>query len=206
MKYLIAINNIFFFNMHLNIYKFELSMKKNIFCIVFAFVLFSLQSNAQSDSTFVREIETDTVKQLSNVNVFRDPRLEVLDERPALMAKADLLEKRKEELGVNNIKNYAPIVKGKKVVTGSIVTKDGYRIVIYSGTNRTEAMNIKNQFMRQFPSTRSYFSYISPSYKIRVGDFADKKEAYAFMKKISSSFPTSFIVPDIVTIKNINVR
>ena len=41
---------------------------------------------------------------------------------------------------------------------------------------------------------------------IKLGNFEKREEASAFMKKVNKAFPTSFIVPDIVTIKNINVN
>jgi hypothetical protein len=66
-------------------------------------------------------------------------------------------------------------------------------------------MESKNAFSKAYPAVRSYMSYNVPSYKIKVGDFDNKKEATSFLRRVSSSFPASFIVPDIVTIKNISV-
>ncbi|QLH44893.1 MAG: SPOR domain-containing protein [Bacteroidota bacterium] len=60
-------------------------------------------------------------------------------------------------------------------------------------------------FSRAFPSVASYLSYNVPSYKIKVGNFEDRKEASAFLRKVNKAFPAAFIVPDVVTIKNINV-
>lgn len=52
---------------------------------------------------------------------------------------------------------------------------------------------------------RSYMSYNVPSYKIKVGDFENKNEATDFLRRVTAMFPSSFIVPDIITVKNINV-
>jgi hypothetical protein len=60
-------------------------------------------------------------------------------------------------------------------------------------------------FTRAFPNVPSFVSYNVPSYKIKVGNFESRNDASVFMRKVSKVFPTSFIVPDIVTIKNINV-
>lgn len=136
-----------------------------------------------------------------NVSIFKDARLDLLDKRPALMAKAEEEKKEKE------IPLYKPIVSsdGKKKVTGSIYTAKGFRIIIYNGPDRTQALAAKNNFSRAFPGVASYLSYNVPSYKIKVGNFEDKKDASSFLRKVNKAFPAAFIVPDVVTVKNINV-
>lgn len=182
---------------------------KNLLLILFSFISYGAFSQVEqkvvSDS-LIEFMENDSSMVLSNVNVFKDPRLEVLSERASLIAKSDYIEKKKNELGLNGVKNYDPIKRGTKTVTGSIVNRKGFRVVIYSGADRNAALNAKRIFMRQYTSTRSYMSYNAPNFKIRVGDFATKDEANKFMKQILKSFPSSFIVPDIVTIKNIHVN
>ncbi|MBL7772817.1 MAG: SPOR domain-containing protein [Chitinophagaceae bacterium] len=154
---------------------------------------------AQTDSTQLAPIEDFVV-------VIKDTRLDILDKRPALLAKFELDEK-------NNLKKdkeilvYKPIVSadGKKKVTGSIYTTKGFRIVIYNGPDRVQAMQVKNNFARAYPATTSSMSYNVPSYKIKVGDFESRNDASKFLRKIGKAFPTAFIVPDIITVKNINV-
>lgn len=189
--------------------------------IVFLFVILmgaSFSSFAQTDTveivvndSLISSMEQDSTMLLTNVNVFKDPRLDVLKKRPNLVmrnkAKEDIIRKRKEKLGVSNVRNYSAIHRGKRKVTGSIVTRKGYRVNIYSGASRSEAINVKRKFMRRYSGTPSYMSYITPYFKIRVGNFASKTSAYRFLRKIQSAgFSKSFVVPDIVTIKDINVR
>lgn len=140
-----------------------------------------------------------------DVVLYKDPRLDILENRPALMAKLELELKAKE--AEKEIPLYKPIVSasGKKKVTGSIYTTKGFRIIVYNGSDRAAAIAAKNKFSNTFPSQRSYMSYNVPSYKIKVGDFEDKKEANTFLRRVSAIFPSSFIVPDIITVKNINV-
>ncbi len=209
---------------------FLLRMKKITF-ILFA-VLFSLSSFAQGDTVratvdqSVTSTKTkDEATTLTNVNVFKDPRLNVLKTRPKKVARAkatksynsynskrekakeEIIKKRKEKLGVSNVKSYTAIKRGKKKVTGSIVTRKGYRVNIYSGSNRTTALNTKRKFMRAYRGTPSYMTYITPYFKIRVGNYVSKKTAYRMLRKLQAAgFPKSFVVPDIVTVKNINVR
>ncbi|HNB80571.1 MAG TPA: SPOR domain-containing protein [Chitinophagaceae bacterium] len=168
---------------------------KAYFLLIFLFFIGFAAAKAQD-----AEVQPDSLLP-QHVHIFKDPRLDILDTRPPLMAKLEAEEKAKV------IPVYKPIVSadGKKKVTGSIFTTKGYRIIIYNGPDRKQAMDVKNRFARMFPDKRSYMSYNVPSYKIKVGDFEDKKEANEFLRIISKAYPTSFIVPDIVTIKNINV-
>jgi SPOR domain len=99
--------------------------------------------------------------------------------------------------------SYRPIYVGNKMVTGSISSNQGFRVCLYTGNNREEAMAAKMKFMQRFSGIRSYMSYNTPYYKIKVGDFADKKMAQKSLKEFTKVFPAAFIVPDIVTIKNI---
>jgi hypothetical protein len=168
---------------------------------IFTLLLFcaiSMVANAQTELT-------DSVVVEEFVTIYKDPRLDILDKRPALLAKIEATEK--AETKAKEIPLYKPIVSadGKKQVTGSIYTLKGYRIVIYNGADKNAALAAKNNFSRAFPGTRSYLSYNVPSYKIKVGDFDDKNDATKFMRRLSAAFPSCFIVPDLVTIKNISV-
>ncbi len=173
---------------------------KYIFIILLLFI---------STSTLFAQDEIIENVPENTVTIFKDPRLDILEKRPTLMAKLELESKvRKTDervLPANTTVIDAPIKLGKKLITGSIVTKSGFRVVIYNGSDRVAAMTAKNNFMRSFPSVRSYMTYNAPSYKIKTGDFETKKEASNFLKRVSGSFPTSFIAPDIVTVKNINI-
>lgn len=141
----------------------------------------------------------DSVAAQETVRIFKDSRLDILDKRPPLMAK--LAEEKKEMF------NYKALVSadGKKKVTGSIYTTKGFRVVIFNGPDKAQALQAKNLFLRNYPGIPSYVSYNVPSYKIKVGNFETRAEADALLRRIGRAFPTSFIVQDIVTIKNINV-
>jgi hypothetical protein len=100
---------------------------------------------------------------------------------------------------------YRPIYVGNKMVTGSINSAQGFRICIYNGSNREEAMAAKLKFMKKYPGMRSYMSYNTPYYKIKVGDFDDKKVVQKALKDITKTFAAAFVVPDAVTVKNIMI-
>jgi hypothetical protein len=71
----------------------------------------------------------------------------------------------------------------------------GYRVQIYFGTDKAKAKEMKARFLASYASeARAYEIYEVPNFKIRVGDFRTRLEAYRFLKKIRADFPASFIV------------
>ena len=161
------------------------------------FFLAPLLSFAQSE----QEVP-DSLPHPENVKIMKDSRLDLLEKRAVKLELDDRLRGGDKETVLDK-----PIMSasGKKKVTGSIYTAKGFRIIIYNGPDRKQAIEAKNKFSNAFGSQRSYMSYNVPSYKIKVGDFESKKDATDFLRTVSAQFPSSFIVPDIVTVKNINV-
>lgn len=75
-------------------------------------------------------------------------------------------------------------------------TTAGYRIQLYFGSERSKAAEIKTDFSNNFSNTPAYLIYQQPNFKIRVGDFKTRMEAFAFLESIKEFYTTSFIVPD----------
>lgn len=75
-------------------------------------------------------------------------------------------------------------------------TTAGYRIQLYFGSERSKAAEIKTDFSANFSNTPAYLIYQQPNFKIRVGDFKTRMEAFAFLESIKEFYTTSFIVPD----------
>jgi hypothetical protein len=72
----------------------------------------------------------------------------------------------------------------------------GYRVQIHFGPEKGKALDVKSKFMSQNHNTPAYLDYQQPYFKIRVGDFRTKLEAYKFLQEINSDFPGAFIVSD----------
>lgn len=71
----------------------------------------------------------------------------------------------------------------------------GFRVQIYFGSDKTKAKEVKSKFLSTYASeSHAYEIYDLPNFKIRVGDFRTRLEAYRFLKKIRADFPASFIV------------
>lgn len=76
---------------------------------------------------------------------------------------------------------------------------DGYRIQIISlsGTNsKIMAEKMQTEFNQKFPKMTSYVTYFEPNFRLRVGDFRTKLEAYRFYQQIIATYPGAFIIRD----------
>lgn len=78
----------------------------------------------------------------------------------------------------------------------------GYRIQIYSGTNRQLAIQLKSQFLQTYPEYRAYMVYAQPYFKIKVGDFRSRMEALPLLSllKQDERFKAVLMVPDRIEI------
>ncbi|MBI4945210.1 MAG: SPOR domain-containing protein [Bacteroidetes bacterium] len=79
----------------------------------------------------------------------------------------------------------------------------GYRVQIHFGQEKAKALEVKSKFMTQYNDIPSYLDYQQPYFKIRVGDFRTKLEAYKLLQKISGDFSGSFIVSDDIDLPKI---
>jgi hypothetical protein len=75
----------------------------------------------------------------------------------------------------------------------------GWRIQIYNSSGREareEANEIRTRFLNRYPDVKAYLVYQAPYFKIRVGDFRNKQEAFIMYKSIVLHFPVSYLVQD----------
>ena len=79
----------------------------------------------------------------------------------------------------------------------------GYRVQIYSGNDRVKATETKVAFMRKFPNVKTYMSYVSPQFRVKVGDYRTRAEAQKMYNDAGSICNPCMIVPDNVSIVNI---
>ena len=78
---------------------------------------------------------------------------------------------------------------------------EGFRILLYSGNDREKASKAKEIAYRLIKKSDVYTSYQSPTFKVRMGDFYQKAEAFLALGKLKSGFPNAVIIPEIVNIK-----
>ena len=81
---------------------------------------------------------------------------------------------------------------------------EGYRIQIttFSGTNSlARAEKAKMEFENSFSEYPAHISYLEPYFRLRIGDFRSKLEAYEALQKISLQYEGAFIIRDEINFK-----
>ncbi len=79
--------------------------------------------------------------------------------------------------------------------------KKGFRVQIFFGSSKKDAMKIKTSFIESQPDHEAYVTYDTPYFKVRTGDFRTRIEASKLQKEISEEFPGCFIVQDMIPIQ-----
>jgi hypothetical protein len=96
--------------------------------------------------------------------------------------------------GVNADPRLQTLVSKHEEVNASGKEK-GYRVQIYFGADKSKANEMKAKFLGRYAGDiKAYEVYEVPNFKIRVGDFRTRLDAYRFLKKIRSEFPSAFLV------------
>lgn len=86
---------------------------------------------------------------------------------------------------------------------------NGYRTQVFSGNNqrlsKEEASQKEKQIKELFPELVTYVSYTAPFWKLRIGDFRSKEEAFILQRQLMEAFPSfakeMYIVKDNVKIQ-----
>ena len=77
----------------------------------------------------------------------------------------------------------------------------GFRVQVYFGSG-TDAKSVANKIRlelnNQFPEMGSYLLYEAPYFKVRLGDFRNRNEAYKAFKLVQGNYPGAFIVEDLI--------
>lgn len=78
---------------------------------------------------------------------------------------------------------------------------DGYTIQIYSGQNREEAMDTKKKMTKELPDLTSNLQYQQPKFRVTVGKYYSKMEAYQDLTRLRKSFSSAILVPEKIAIR-----
>ena len=77
----------------------------------------------------------------------------------------------------------------------------GFRVQIYVGNDRQEAEAAKTGSYQLFPDLTPYVMYVQPSYRVKVGDFADRLEAEHYYAGLKAAYPSAIVVPDKIDVR-----
>jgi hypothetical protein len=119
-----------------------------------------------------QQLSSDT----STVLIHKDPRI-------------DLLVKKQAEINEETTRNARRVAKG-------------YRLLVVNTNKRDEAINAKTKLYQYFPELKSYLLYQSPYFKLKAGNFKERKDAESYQKKLNAYFPSGvFIMNDLIEVK-----
>ena len=76
----------------------------------------------------------------------------------------------------------------------------GYRISVYNGTNKDELKKAKEYIYSLYPNINIISEYKQPQYKMRIGDFITRYDAFEVLAKINTRYPDALIIPEVVNI------
>ncbi len=139
---------------------------------IFAIVIFSIATNSFAQKDTTGKEPVDT----NSVIVHKDPRLDLLVKKQATINEVTSRDGRR--------------------------TDKGFRLMIISTNNRDEAMAAKTKVYTFFPDLKAYMWYQSPYFRVKAGNFKDRKDAEAYQKRLNTYFPKGvFIMKDIIEVK-----
>ena len=102
----------------------------------------------------------------------------------------DLLVKKQAQINEETSRNARRVAKGFRLLVDQ-----------YQQTGRGDSCQNKNLYL-YFPELKSYLLYQSPYFKLKVGNFKERKEAEDYQKKLNDYFPKGvFIMNDMIEIK-----
>lgn len=140
--------------------------------LIITLAIFAFTTNCFAQKDTVSIILPDS----SSVIVHKDPRLELLVKKQAQINEVTSRDGRR--------------------------TDKGYRLMIISTNNRDEALAAKTKVYTYFPDIKAYMWYQSPYFKVKAGNFKDRKDAEAYQKRLNSYFPKGvFIMKDVIEVK-----
>jgi hypothetical protein len=95
---------------------------------------------------------------------------------------------------VNAPENFDVLIGNYKKQQEVKASIPGYRIHVISNRDRNEVNKLKAKIYSEFPDMKPFMSYHAPNFKLRVGNYFYKIDAFRDLQKISASFPGTFIV------------
>jgi hypothetical protein len=75
----------------------------------------------------------------------------------------------------------------------------GFRIQVINTTDRTAAIQAKTKVYTLYPELKAYLMYQAPYFRLRVGNFINRKDAEQMQRQLAREFKQNlFIVNDVV--------
>ncbi len=150
----------------------KLSHLKPVFCL-FAVIILHAGVFAQTEDI-----------QQTTVELVRDYRVDELTARQYVLNK-----KRQDASSLSKYKTSGGKYKG-------------FRLMVLNTNNRELAYQTRGQLATRYPQHTLYLAYQAPYYKLKMGDFLEKKEAEDLKKQLTSFMKQGvFVVSDVINVK-----
>jgi len=103
------------------------------------------------------------------------------------------------------IGNY--LVGGKTVKGGAEPSSSyGFRIQIFSGSDRKGAYTAQAKIQDRFPELHTYLSYRDPNFKVKVGDFRSRIEAEKMVEEMRPAFTGMYIISEKINLPKLDTE
>lgn len=119
------------------------------------------------------------------------------EELPADTARIAILEK----IDVNSDPRLDKMLKWHIEKNKNMEGMKGFRVEIFFSSQmdaKEKALSIKTDFLTDYPEHAVHVKFVAPNFRVRVGDFRTKNEAWKLYKTIQKDYPAAFIVPDVI--------
>lgn len=136
----------------------------------------------------------DAEEYSEDVSEFR-PQIED-DESESLEVPMTNFEKGPYVAPTHSINREMNVVMDSIVVHNSDKTYTTYTIQVYIGRSREEANQVREKVYRVLPDEKPQLTYKQPSYKVNVGRYFDRVEAYKTLTTLRGTFPSAMLVPE----------
>ena len=138
--------------------------------------LFTLAAFIITTACFAQDTAWKKPVDSNSVIIHKDPRIDLLVKKQALINEVTSRDGRR--------------------------TDKGFRLMIVSTNSRDEALAAKTKVYTYFPELKAYLWYQSPYFRVKAGNFKDRKDAEAYQKRMNTYFPKGvFIMKDIIEVK-----
>lgn len=87
----------------------------------------------------------------------------------------------------------------RRIAENSVSTMPGYRVRIFFSNGQTAregSAAVAQRFSANYPGYAVYRSFVSPNFKVTVGDFRTKSEAMRLLSAVKRDFPAAFLVKE----------
>ena len=147
-------------------------MQSNLLKFIFTIAAFVFATDCSAQKDTAWVTAVDS----NTVIVHKDPRLDLLVKTQATINEVTSRDSRK--------------------------TDKGFRLMVISTNNRDEALAAKTKIYSHFPELKAYLWYQSPYFRVKAGNFMERKDAESYQQRLNIYFPKGvFVMKDEVEVK-----